>query len=1118
MNKSFQFSWPLITSLFSCIVLLNLSSCESGTNDIDRKRFEEVPEDYSGITFANQLDLDSSMNVFLYRNYYNGGGVAIGDVDADGLEDIYLTANRLPNRLYRNLGNLKFEDITDVAGVAGSAPWSTGVAMADVNADGFLDIYVCNSGDVGGNSKANELFINNGDGTFTEAAEQYGLNDQGFTTHATFFDYDHDGDLDCYILNNSFQPIATLGLRNLRNRRDTLGGDKLYRNDDGYFSDVSESAGIFGSVIGFGLGVSVSDVTGDGWEDIYVSNDFYERDYLYVNNKNGTFSEELPQRIQTISHFSMGADINDLNNDGRPEIFVTDMLPRNDARLKRTTKFAGTNDYNRRLESGFHHQAMRNTLQWNLGEGTFAEVGQMHGLAATDWSWGALMADFDNNGFRDIIVCNGAYKDVTNQDFINYMSSDETVKAARKGAEINFQTFVNQLPSVPTNNAAFENIDGKSFRSVTSEWGFEKPTFSNGAAYADMDQDGDLDLIVNNLNSPIQLFRNTSVEQGDKPAFALSFLGSGLNTQAIGATADFYYDDAILSYQHFPVKGFQSSMTYKPLISLPADAQLDSVIFRDVYGREIRLDRLANEERFLEIDFSKAGIKPKKERAYGREALPWTFVTSQILLDPVLHTEDTYNEYDRDRLLYLSNASDGPAFAIGNSKSTENAFMYLGGSAAAPGQLLKWNQDKKRYVKSIPFAFAQDKAFEDCAALFIDFDNDGDDDLIVGSSGSEFFGNPRAYQLRAYEQRIGRNGEPTFVSAPRFVLPQFPRPVNALVKGDFNEDGILDFAAAGRLHPNGYGMPAPIAVYLGNGRGFTLPKPDPTQRYPDGGLISDMTLADINGDGKKELVAVGEFMPVTIYFSTKLPFDSIETIPNTRGMFYAVLAADVDLDGKEELLCGGLGNNTFLSGPDRGSLHLYVGDIDGNGQVEHIYAQQEGDQLIPLALKHELEQPIPSIKKAFVKYEDYADKTLTEVFEQRQLEQMKHYQADRFESIRCTWSSTGWKVDALPVETQVSIVKTIVAVDADEDGDLDIILGGNLYGNQPRMGPLDASRGTLLLNEQGSLSVEKNGGALGIYGQLRHLIPFVDPTGYARIAIAKNQGQLEVASFKHGEQ
>ncbi|MEM1271403.1 MAG: CRTAC1 family protein, partial [Bacteroidota bacterium] len=575
----------------SFVLLLVLAGCASGPSKEGRPSipaeqvFTSLPASYTGVSFENQLEDTEEFNVFTYRNYFNGGGVGIGDFNGDGRPDVYLSANQLPNELYLNEGDFFFREVAEEAGVDGKRAWATGVAVADVNADGLLDLYVCNSGNLNGDDKANELFINQGpdpDGvpTFSEEAEAYGLADEGYGTHAAFFDYDLDGDLDLYLLNNSFKPASSFGLKNIRDVRDELGGDKLFRNDNGRFVDVSESAGIFGSEIAFGLGVTVGDLDQDGYPDIYVSNDFFERDYLYINNQDGTFREVLEERMPVISLSSMGADMADVDNDGRLDLFVTDMLPESDRRVKTTSIFETWNVYQTKLRNDYHHQLMRNMLHLNDGDATFTEVGQMAGVSATDWSWGALFVDLDLDGRKDIYVANGIYKDLTDQDFIDFFASEETFEMFKENDGFNFMELLDRIPSEPIANYAFQNLGDGAFTNVAAEWGLDTPGFSNGAAYADLDLDGDLDLVVNNTNAPALVLRNNTIREqaGDAPAWVRVHLkGSAGNPFGIGAGVTVFAGETQHFLEHMPMRGFQSSVDYALTFGLADTQGIDSV-------------------------------------------------------------------------------------------------------------------------------------------------------------------------------------------------------------------------------------------------------------------------------------------------------------------------------------------------------------------------------------------------------------------------------------------------------------------------------------------------------------------------------------------------------------
>ena len=602
----------------------------------------------TGISFSNNLKVSEDFDVFRYRNFYNGGGVGIGDINNDSLPDIYFTSNMGDNKLFLNKGNWQFEDITEKAGVKGWKVWSTGVSMADVNADGWLDIYVCNSGDVKGGHRENELFINNHNGTFTDRAPEYGLDDPGFSTHAAFFDYDKDGDLDCYVLNNSFKPVSSLGYANLRDKRDFGGGDRLYQNVKGKFVDVSEKAGIFGSVIGFGLGITIGDVNNDNWPDMYISNDFYERDYLYINKKDGTFSEELEKRMAHLGMFSMGGDVGDINNDGYPDIFSTDMLPESDYRLKTMTAFETYDVYQLRLQNGYYHQFMRNMLQLNNEDGNFLEVGQLAGIDATDWSWGALIADFNNDCNKEIFVSNGINKDVTDQDFVEYLGSSEELKAVIEGKDVDYKKFVDRMASNKLNNYMYSRDHDLHFKNVSAEWGLDEPSFSNGSAYGDIDNDGDLDLVVNNVNQEAFVYRNFSQEMIKNNFVTLRFEGLGGNTMALGTTVRVFAGKQLMMSENMPIRGFQSSMDYKMVIGIGHAPVIDSIqiIWPDLQRETIK-NVPVNSNLILKQNAHSNGKEDHPRKNTGNASL-----LKEIKTTTIEHKENQFNDFDRDRLLY----------------------------------------------------------------------------------------------------------------------------------------------------------------------------------------------------------------------------------------------------------------------------------------------------------------------------------------------------------------------------------------------------------------------------------------------------------------------------------
>lgn len=670
------------------IALLSVFSACEKTAPKEPALFQAIEPEVSGVIFRNDLTFDEQFNIFTYRNFYNGGGVAIGDVNNDGLVDLYFTANMQPNQLYLNRGDFKFENVTDQAGVAGTRAWSTGVAMADVNGDGWLDIYVCNSGDISGDNKQNELFINQGDGTFIEKAEEYGLADQGFSTHAVFFDYDKDGDLDVYLLNNSYQAIGSFNkMQNERPKRDPVGGDKLFRNDGEKFTDVSEEAGIYGSVIGFGLGITIGDVNQDTWPDIFISNDFFEKDYLYINNQDGTFTESLEYAMRTISAASMGADIADLNGDGLLDIFVTDMLPEPAVRLKQVTTFENWDKFQFNKTHGYHYQNSRNHLHLNNGDGTFSDIGRLTNTEATDWSWGALLFDMDHDGMRDIFVANGIYQDITDLDYLNFIDDEETKIKIISQDGVDYRALIDPIPINPVPNYAFRNLGELKFENVAQSWGLGAPIHSNGAAYGDLDNDGRLDLVVNNVNQPAQIFRNQSLTFfPENHAVQIQLKGKGKNTGAIGAQIRVSAGEKIFYAEQMPNRGFQSSVDPKITIGLGAITSLDKI---EVLWPDGAYSLLENQpvDQVITLEWEEASELPEGKSFFKERSEPKFTLFLDSKLD-FTHQENEFVDFDRDRLTYHMFSTEGPAFAKGDINGDQLEDLFLGGGKGHPRRFL----------------------------------------------------------------------------------------------------------------------------------------------------------------------------------------------------------------------------------------------------------------------------------------------------------------------------------------------------------------------------------------------------------------------------------------------
>ncbi len=755
-----------ITYHGSLLMLTLLVFCNC-TDDQNHQGFTLLPSSEIGIDFQNTLTENEEFNIIEYLYFYNGGGVGIGDINNDGLADLFFCGNMVDNKLYLNLGGFRFKDITEEAGVASENVWSTGVSFVDVNSDGWLDIYVCKSGKPGGEKRHNELFINNGldnrqpttdnrqlvtgnrQPSFTEMAKSYGIADEGLSSHAAFFDYDKDGDLDCYLLNNSFRPVGGYDIRpGLREIRDSLGGNKLYRNDSKYadnerlvseklFTDVSEQAGIYGSSIGFGLGVTIGDIDKDGWQDIYVSNDFFERDYLYMNQRDGTFKEDLINQMPEISMGSMGADMADINNDGHPEIFVTEMLPEDDARYKTKITFEDWDKYQLNVINGYHHQFTRNVLQLNNGNRTFSEIGRLAGVHATDWSWSALIADFDNDGYKDIYVSNGIYKDLLDQDYIRFHSNDlALIQAFRDREKSAILKLIDLIPSEPVSNYAFKNTHKLGFSNATKEWGLHMPSYSNGSVYGDLDNDGDLDLVVNNVNMAPFVFRNEATVSSGNNFIQVVLRGNGANTFALGSQLTIKHRGQIYYQELAPMRGFQSSIDYTLHLGLGKLEQVDEVKVAWPDGKITLLKNVKTNQR-LQIHQSDANKQTTFSEEDSIEVFPLVRDITHETGLVFKHRENDFVDFDRDRLLYHMVSSEGPKICKGDINGDGLEDFFIGGASGQAGSLFM-QKNYGAFVRTNESLFEIDILSEDVDALFLDADNDQDLDLYVASGGMNF--------------------------------------------------------------------------------------------------------------------------------------------------------------------------------------------------------------------------------------------------------------------------------------------------------------------------------------------------------------------------------------------
>ncbi|AWW30061.1 RNA-binding protein [Echinicola strongylocentroti] len=1079
-----------------CSLLMRCSQPEESKAPATQKPtlFTLLPSSQTQITFKNQLTEGLNTNVLMYEYFYNGGGVAIGDVNGDGLDDIYFTGNMIANKLFLNKGQMKFVDITAAAGTAGrNGPWKTGVTMADVNGDGKLDIYVCYSGNLRPEKRKNELYINegndeNGIPKFSEQAEKFGIAGTSTSTQGIFFDYDIDGDLDLFLLNHNHKSLPILDEAStaaILKEKDPAGS-QLFRNDKGIFTEVTEAAGIQNSALSYGLGAGTADINGDGWTDLYICNDYTAPDYLYINNQDGTFTDRIGSSMGHTSHFSMGNDVADINNDGLPDLFTLDMLPESNERQKLLMAPDNYEKFDLKVNLGFHHQYMRNMLQVNNGNSTFSEIGQLSGISNTDWSWSAQFADFDNDGWKDLYITNGYLRDYTNMDFLKFMgdyvqNNDGNIRRQ------NVLDLVKQIPSSNLHNYMFQNNGNLTFEKVSKDWGLDYSSNSNGAAYADLDNDGDLDLVVNNINLEAFIFENQANQQLSNSYLKIKLNGEEANKFGLGTKVTLYDEGKSLFQEQMPARGYQSSVSPVLHFGLGETEFIDSLQVKWLGGKAQTLRNITTNQ-LITLNEAEA-----ENQDLGKE-LPVPLFKETTTPFSVEFTKNQLNDFKRQPLIVNPLSFESPSLAKADVNGDGLEDIFVG---AGTGDISKLfiQQKNGQFIAKGTGEFALDKASEDSYAAFADVNADGFPDLYVCSGG---YGNYMPADTKLQDRLYLNDGNGNFTKSSA-SLPEMLTSTSCVTFLDINGDQALDIFVGGRTVPGNYPKIPRSYLLINDGNGaFTDQTNDvaPSLVYP--GMITDATMADLNLDGKPELLTVGEWMPVQVYSIDQGKLEEVTSEyfdkPYT-GWWNTIHVDDLNGDQKPDLVLGNQGTNTQIHASDNEPASLIYKDFDQNGSLDPILCCYIQGENYPYVTRDELLDQMAKMRTRFPDYKSFASAKIEDIFTDEELKNSKKLTANHLAT--ALFLSTGsqkFSLAKLPTQAQNSPVMAIASGDMDSDGNKDILLCGNIDNARLRFGKYDANYGLLLKGDgKGNfISLPQSLSGFSLKGDVRSILQYGD--------------------------